>query len=166
VIVADASGLVALGSAGVLDGVAETFDVRTAGRAIAAVEVAAARHGPAGDGARAALARRDRVAVVEPEAEPIRTSRLDGAAGSAVALARELDAAFLLVDDDRAIHELRRLAPGDVVTPAIVLCALVRRGALSGQDARFRLDALLDRRRGLEAAVGRRGRRLLDGSAT
>lgn len=162
-IVADASGLVALGSIGVLDDVVDAFDVRTTGRAIAAVEAAAARHGPAGDGARVALAVRDRVAVVDPEAEPVRTSQLDDATGSAVALARALDAPFLLVDDDRAVHELRRLAPGDVVTPAIVLRALARRGALSGQDARFRLDALLDRRRGLEAAVGRRGRRLLAG---
>lgn len=155
-IVADASGLIALGSVGALELVVEAFDLRTTAAVLGAVEGVSGRHGWIGDGARTVLATRDQVTVDDPPAEPIVTSRLDRVAGGCVALARTLDAAFVLTDERHAIHEIRRLTSGDVVTPAIALAALVRTGTLSRQDARFRLAGLLDRRYGLEKAIGGR----------
>lgn len=155
-IVADASGLVALGSVEAICPFVDGFHVRTTPAAMESIEGASGRHGPRGDGARATLAVRDQLGVVAPAGEPIVTSRLDRSAGSCIVLTRELDAAFYLTDERRAIHEVRKLVPGDVVTPDIGLAALVRVAGVTRQDAGFRHEALLDRRRGLDAAIGER----------
>lgn len=164
-IVADASGLVALGSVDAIEPFVDEFDVRTTPAAIEAVADFSTRHGPAGQGARTVLACRDRLTFVEPRGEPIVTSRLGDAAGSCVVLARELDAGFSLTDAMTATHELRRLVPGEVVTPSIGLLALVRCGRLRWQDGRFRLETLLERRRGGAAAIGERSRTLFERTA-
>lgn len=160
-IIADASGLVALGSVDALAPFVDEFDVRSSSDVMEVLEADGARHGPRGAGARVALSVKDQIALGSPEVEPVVTTRLDRTTGSAVALARELDAEFYLTDERRAIHELRQLVPGDVVTPGIALLALVRMGRLRRQDARFRLEGLLDRARGADAAVGHRVRPLL-----
>lgn len=161
-IVADASGLMALGSVGVVDPFVDEFDVGTTEAAIEAIEEASARHGPIGEGARAVLAVRGRLQLVAPDGAPVETSRLDEPAGSCVALARDLGAPFLVTDERRALHELGVLVPGQVVTPPIALAALVRRGTLIRRDAWFRLDARNDRLRGLEAALGDRAMALVE----
>lgn len=161
-IVADASGLVALGSVEAIGPFVERFDVRTTPAAVESIEGASGRHGPLGDGARATLAVRDQLDVDGPADEPIVTSRVDWSTGSCVVLTRELDAAFYLTDERRAIHEMRKLVPGEVVLPSIGLAALVRAGALTRGDAGFRHDVLLDRRRGLAVAIVSRADSLFD----
>lgn|GEM_PF-6718136 len=160
-IVADSSGLVALGSVEVIEPFVTEFDVWTTPETVDSIEAKSARHGPDGEGARAALSVTNQIGVTAPNAEPIVTTRLDRTSGSAVVLARDRDARYHLTDERRAMHELRQLVPGDVVTPWIALEALVRTAGLRRQDARFRLDGLLDRARGLEAAVGNRGHSLI-----
>lgn len=152
-IVADAGGLIALGSVDAVEPFVEELDVRTTPETVDSIQAVSARHGWTGDGARAVLGVRDRFGISRAGGEPILTSRLNASTGSCLPLARELDAQYLLSDAQRALHEIRRLLTGTPITPAIALAALVRLGALAGRDARFRYQTLVEQRRGLEGAL-------------
>lgn len=155
-IVADASALGSLASTGVLDLATEAFDVHTTAIVVTSLEETSAFHGPNGDGARAALSNRDRLVVHSWSREAFASSRVDLSQGSCAALAVERDVDALLTDDLLALPELDRLVPCAVADSSIVILALVRRGALAPQDARFRLDALADGRDWLGRVVCRR----------
>lgn len=163
-IVTDASGLAALGALDVLPAVLDRYQVLTTQAAISWIESAAGRHGSVGEGARSASAVEGRLDVAAPDRDPVVTSRLDEAAGSCVSLAAERDAPFVLTGDVQSLHEIRRLVPGAVLTPPVVLAALVRLGAIPNQDARFRLETLAGGRRGLGAELWGRSASLLESS--
>lgn len=143
-IVADASGLGTLANAGVLELAVAEFEVHTTDRVVTALETVSAFHGPVGDGARLALVHREGIVFHRVDQDAFETSRLDAAQGGCATLARDLDADALVTGDLRAVPELDRLAQSLVASPSLVLVALVRMGALTRQDARFRLEALAD----------------------
>lgn len=164
-IVADASALASQGRAGVLGLACDAFEVHATRSSVDVLSAMSAFHGPRGDGARAALDRRDRLVVHERPSAGIETSRVDAAQGDCAALAVELDAEVLVTDDLLAVPELARLVPRAVVPSPVVLSALVRRGALAPADARFRLDELVVRPRWLAGPLRRRAAQSLGAAA-
>lgn len=155
-IVADEDGLASLGRAGVLGLAGDEFEPHTTASSVEALVETSARHGPRGDGARAALSQRGEFVVHDGASAVVETSRVTAAQGGCAALAVELDAEALVTDDLLAIAELDRLVPCAVVPSPVVLGALVSRGQLAPADARFRLDDLVVRPRWLAGPVSRR----------
>lgn len=155
-IVADASALGSLAGVQVLDLALDALDVHTTDLVIDTLEIASAFHGPDGDGARAALGDRDGLVVHRGDCTAFESSRVDPSQGSCATLAVELDANALLTDDLLALPELERLVPCPVANSPVVLAALVRRGVLAHQDARFRLEGLAERKDWLGRPVRRR----------
>lgn len=160
-IVADASGLRSLAAARVLGLATPAFDFHTTDLVVEALEGASAFHGPDGEGARVALDARDELVIHRGDPDAFVSSRVSPSQGSCVAVVRDLDGDALLTDDLAALPELARLVPC-VVTPPIVLSALVRRGVLALPDARFRLEALARTGGWLGRPVYRRSEALLD----
>lgn len=160
-IVADASGLRSLAAARVLGPAIEEFDVHTTDLVVEALEGASAFHGPDGDGARVAIDARDELVIHRGDPDAFVSSRVSPSQGSCVALAVNLHADALLTDDLEGLPELDRLVHC-VVTPPIVLSALVRRGVLAPRDAGFRLEALARTGGWLGRTVYRRSTALLD----
>ncbi|MFB6143236.1 MAG: hypothetical protein ABEJ30_07840, partial [Halorientalis sp.] len=76
--------------------------------------------------------------------------------------ANDLDAAFLLTDDLRALPELQRLVDARVALSPIVLRALVERGVLERKAALEKLEQLGGHRGWLGAPIYRRARTLFD----
>lgn len=163
-IVADASALASLGTARVLGATLGAFDVHTTDLVVESLEAESAFHGPAGDGARAALEHLDGFVVHRGDRVTFESSRVAPSQGSCAALAVELAADAMLTDDLLALPELDRLVHCAVVNSSVVLAALVRRGVLERQDARFRLEALAGSRSWLGRPVYRRAMASLDAS--
>lgn len=155
-IVADASALASLGRPGVLGPACAEFEFHTTESSVDALGEMSAFHGPAGDGARAALDQCGGFAVHGANGDGIETSRVNAAQGDCAALAVELDAHALLTDDLLALPELDRLVLCAVSSSPVLLSALVRRGRLAPADARFRQEDLVVRPRWLARPVGRR----------
>lgn len=161
-LVLDTSALISLAVGGVLDPAFDEFSVATT--TLVRDELVETgeyddRHGRA---ARAVLDREDRIEVTDVTGEAFVTSRIDAGEASCVAAVRELDAAFLVTDDFRALPELQRVVPVEVALSPIVLRALVKRGALSENEARTAFDAIAEGRDWLGAPIYRYARRLFD----
>lgn len=161
-IVADTSALVSLATAGLTDVVLSEFDVHTSETVVAELEATAEYDDPHGAAAGRVLDALDRIEVHDVGDEPPESSRIDAGEGSAVVLARESGAQFLLTDDLRALPELQSLVDAEVAISPIVLRALVDRGVLDEDEAVARLDRLADRRDWLGAPIYRRARRLFE----
>lgn len=162
-LVIDTSALVALATIETLDRVLDEYAVHTTATVVDELE-AMAEH----DDGDAAAAGRTLVAVeaerlaVHPVDDPPTTSRVDAGEGSCAVLADEIDAAFLLTDDLRALPELERLVDCRVAISPIVLLALVRRGVLERSEARARVAELAERRGWLGAPIHRRALALFE----
>lgn len=160
-IVADTSALISLATADVLDIVLAEFDVHTTDTVIEELEDTARFDDAHGAGAQQVLDQQDQLTVHTVEGG-FTSSRVDAGEGSCCALADDIDAAFLLTDDLRALPELQRLIDARVAISPIVLKALVTRGVLDRDGALDRLERLAATRDWLGAPIYRRARRLFD----
>lgn len=159
-IVADASALVSLATGETLDVVLAEFDVATTETVLDELAATAEFDDASGNAARSVLDRPDHLGVHGVTSPGIESNRIDAGEGSCLALCRELDAAFLVTDDVRALPELQVLADARVAISPIVLRALVDRGCLSPDEALDPLDRIADRRSWLGAPIYRRARSL------
>ena len=161
-IVADTSALVSLASIDRLNVLLAEFDVQTTETVVAELQETADYEDNHGRAAQAVLDPKDGLTVHAVD-EPIETGRIDAGEGSAVVLARERDAEFLITDDLRALPELQAVTETRIVISAIVLRVLVDREVLDVEDARADVERLADERDWLGAPIYRRARELFKG---
>lgn len=161
VLVADTSALVSLATVGLLDTLLSEFDIATTETVVAELEDTASYDDRHGHAAGVVLHNLDRLTVHGVE-EGFESSRVDAGEGSCATLANDLDAAFLLTDDLRALPELQRLVDARVALSPIVLRALVERGVLERKAALEKLEQLGGHRGWLGAPIYRRARTLFD----
>lgn len=159
-IVADTSALVSLATGDSVRLVVGEFDVHTTATVIEELDATAEYDDSHGCAARTVLDQRDRVTVHGVERPEIESSRIDDGEATCIGIAAELDAAFLLTDDLRALPELQTLTATKVAISPIVLQALVKRDVLTRSEARRRLDSIADTRDWLGAPIYERARML------
>jgi predicted nucleic acid-binding protein len=160
-IVADTSSLISLASIDLLDALLTEFDVHTTELVVEELEETSEYDDRHGDAARAVLDDRDRI-ITHQTKEAFTSSRVDHGEGSCVHLTREIDAAFLITDDLRALPELQTVADAQVAISPIVLKALVRRNVLERNEALEKLDELTYQRDWLGTPIYRRAQRLFE----
>ncbi|MBP1986635.1 PIN domain-containing protein [Halolamina salifodinae] len=161
-LVVDTSAFVSLAVGEVLDHVLEEFDVVTTATVVEELEETAESDDLHGAGAAAVLDVEDAFTVVDIEGNQFETSRIDVGEASCVAAARELDAAFFVTDDYRALPELQEIVDAEVALSPIVLRSLVKRGVLTEAEAQTRFEKIAEGRGWLGAPIYRYARRLFD----
>jgi predicted nucleic acid-binding protein len=161
-LVIDTSAFVSLAVGGVLDPVLTEFEVVTTEAVIDELEETAEYDDRHGQAASAVVGCADRFGVVDVDGESVATSRIDAGEASCVAAVRETTADFLITDDFRALPELRQLVDVEVALSPIVLRALVKRGALSEDEAKDAFETIAEGRDWLGAPIYRYARRLFD----
>ena len=153
-IVADTSALVSLTSVDLLSTFLTEFHVHTTDTVVDELEATGRYEDRHGTAANSVLDHRDRIEVHQIE-EAFTSSRVDEGEGGCAALTEELDVAFLLTDDLRALPELQTVADAQVAISPIVLKALVERNVLE-------LDELAEQRDWLGAPIYRRAKQLFE----
>ncbi|WP_436902477.1 hypothetical protein [Halovenus halobia] len=160
-IIADTSALVSLASVDLLGTFFTEFRVHTTETVVDELEATGAYDDRHGIAANSVLDRRDRLAVHQVE-EAFTSSRVDEGEGSCAALTKDLDVAFLITDDLRALPELQAVADVQVAISPIVLKALVERDVLERNEALAKLDELAEQRDWLGAPIYRRAKPLFE----
>ncbi|WP_148414124.1 hypothetical protein [Haloferax sp. KTX1] len=161
-LVVDTSAFISLSVGEVLDVFVTEFDVATTETVLEELHRAAEYNDHHGKAANTALDMADEFTVVAVASGEFVTSRIDDGEASCVAAVREMDAAFLITDDYRALPELRKLVSAEVALSPIVLRALVKRAALSEEEARVAFETMAEGRDWLGAPIYRYARQLLD----
>ena len=163
-VVVDTSALISLAVGDVLDQTLAAFDVVTTPTVIEELEETAEYDDRHGTAATTVLRRTDALTVQDADGAPFETSRVDIGEASCVAAARDVDAAFLVTDDYRALPELQGLVDAEVAVSPIVLRALVKRNVISGDKAETAFERIAVGRDWLDAPIYRYARRLFDES--
>jgi len=161
-IVADTSALISLAIVDCLDLVVAEYAVHTTEEVLTELEDTAAYDDVHGRGARQVLDQRDGFTVHTVTEDIPETSRIDAGEGSCAVLADQIDAAFLLTDDLRALPELQQLTSATIAISPIMLKALVTREVLDAGEARDRVDRLAADRDWLGAPIYRRAKHLFE----
>jgi len=160
-IVADTSSLISLASIDLLDTLLSEFGIHTTTLVVEELEDTAEYEDRHSRAAGVVLNDLDRIST-HRVTEEFTSSRIDRGEGSCALLTEELDAAFLLTDDLRALPELQMAADAEVAISPIVLKALVKRGVLEREVALEKLDELAEQRDWLGAPIYRRARDLFE----
>lgn len=161
-IIADTSALITLATADSLRLVLEAFDVQTTNTVVEELEKTAEYDDVHGNAATEVLNQKDRMTVHATGEADFESSRIDSGEATCVWLTRELNAEFLITDDLRALPELQRLVEARVAISPIVLKALVKRGELTNDEAKDRVEQLADARDWLGRPIYRRAMGLFD----
>ncbi|WP_433633232.1 hypothetical protein [Halomicrococcus sp. NG-SE-24] len=161
-LVVDTSAFISLAVGDVLETVLDEFDIVTTQIIVDELEQTADYEDLHGRGATNALAYMDRVDIVDADGQDFVTSRIDSGEASCIVAVRAVDAAFLITDDYRALPELQRLVDADVALSPIVLRALIKRDALSEEEAKATLQTIAEQRDWLGAPIYRYARQLFD----
>ena len=161
-IVIDTSSFITLSTATVLPLVLEEYDVHTTEIVIQELEETAEYDDLHGEAARAALEKQNEITVHQTEQRSFQSSRIDPGEGSCALLTRNIDAAFLITDDLRALPELQAITDSKVAISPILLKALVERDVLERNEALEKLDRIADERDWLGAPIYRRARQLFE----
>ncbi|ELZ76271.1 MULTISPECIES: PIN domain-containing protein [Haloferax] len=164
-LVVDTSAFISLSVGEVLNVFVTEFDVATTEAVLEELQRTAEYDDRHGKAANAVLDTADEFTVVAVAGGEFVTSRIDDGEASCVAAVREVDAAFLITDDYRALPELRKLVSAEVALSPIVLRALVKRDALSEEEARVTFEAMAEGRDWLGAPIYRYARQLLEGTS-
>jgi predicted nucleic acid-binding protein len=160
-IVADTSALISLATIDLLETLLAEYDVHTTETVVEELESTADYDDTHGRGAQSVLERVDQIEVHSVDAS-LETSRIDAGEASTATLSNDLDAAFLITDDLRALPELQALVDAQVAISPIVLKALVKRGVLEREAAVEHLERLATERDWLGAPIYRRARSMFD----
>lgn len=161
-IVADTSALISIASIDLLDTFLTEFDVHTTELVITELENTGEYEDRHGDAAEAVLDDVDRITTHQRQQRDFTSSRIDRGEGSCVLLSKEIDAAFLITDDLRALPELQTVVDARVAISPIVLKALVKRDVLTRDEALEKLDELAGQRDWLDAPIYRRAMQLFE----
>jgi predicted nucleic acid-binding protein len=160
-IVTDTSALISLASIDLLDTFLAEFDIYTTETVVGELEDTAEYDDRHGRAANDVLETLDAVTVHRVE-DGFGSSRVDAGEGSCALLTNELDAAFLITDDLRALPELQNLVDAKVAISPIVLKALIKRDVLERAEAVEKLERLAANRDWLGAPIYRRAQKLFD----
>jgi len=160
-IVADTSALISIASIDLLDTFLTEFDVHTTETVVEELEETSEYDDRHGDAANAVFENLEQIEIHYVQ-EGFTSSRVDHGEGGCALLTEEIDAAFLITDDLRALPELQNVADADVAISPIVLKALVKRDVLEQEEAVSTLDELADQRSWLGAPIYRRAKNLFD----
>lgn len=164
-IVIDTSGFITLSIAEILPLVLGEYDVQTTETVVAELEETAAYDDFHGDAASAVLEHDDRVTVHRVGEDGFQSSRIDAGEGSCAVLTRNIESAFLITDDLRALPELQTVADANVAISPVLLKALVQRGTLGRDEALETLEQIAENRDWLGAPIYRRARQLFEDEA-
>ena len=161
-IVVDTSAFVSLAVGGVIETVVEEFEVVTTEVVWAELEQTAAYDDIHGRGAEAVQSVGEQVEEVDVDGAAYVTSRIGQGEASCVAAVDETDAAFLITDDYRALPELQVVVDCVVALSPIVLRVLVKRGAVTEEEATEAFDTVAEKRDWLGAPINRYARQLFE----
>lgn len=161
-IVVDTSAFVSLGTTAVFPLVVDEFDIHTADTVRDELEDTASYDDVHGVAAENVLDRESEFTVHSVSEPELTSSRIDSGEASCVRCCRNLEAAFLITDDLRALPELQQLVDTRVAISPILLKALVKRGSLEQRDAREQLETLAENRDWLGSPIYRRAKELFD----
>ena len=160
-IVADTSALISLTTVDLLDTLLTEYDIHTTETVVEELEHTSEYDDTHGEASETVLDHVDQITVHQVQGE-FESSRIDQGEGTCALLTRELDAAFLITDDLRALPELQTVADAQAAISPIVLKALSKRDVLGEQEALAKLDELADQRDWLGTPIYRRAKDLLD----
>mgnify|MGYP000353097981 CR=1 FL=1 len=159
-LVVDTSAFVSLAVGNVLTVVVDEFEVGTTTAVLDELRETAEYDDPHGEAASRALELAPEIGVCDADerAEAFVTSRIDIGEASCVVAAHDVDAAFLVTDDFRALPERRKLVDANVALSPVVLRALVERAALDEEGAEAAFEAIAEGRDWLGAPIHRYAR--------
>jgi len=146
-IVADTSALISLASADTIETAVSEFDVYTTETVLEELRMTAEYDDTHGNAAKRVLRHESRFNVRSVTGPSFDSGRIDDGEASCVHLVQEIDAAFLLTDDFRALPELQAVVDSRVAISPILLKALVKRDVLKREEAQKRLETLASRDR-------------------
>jgi len=153
-LVLDTSAFISLGICDCVEILLEKFDVHTSGAVMDELEELSAYDDLEGDVAETWLERKDLLKVHEVgEAGEFDHGKIDRGEGSCAVLARKMNAEFLITDDVRALPLLKNIASTKVVISPIVLKALVKRGMMSNDEGKEKLEKLIEKRDWFETPI-------------
>ncbi|WP_410767532.1 hypothetical protein [Haloferax sp. DFSO60] len=161
-LVVDTSAFVSLTVGDVLDPVLTEFSVVTSQTVLDELEQTAEYDDRHGQAASTVVDSADHFEVVDTDGDAFVTSRIDIGEASCIAATRETGAVFLITDDFRALPELRQLVDAEVALSPVVLRALVKRGALTEQEAMDAFETIAEGRDWLGAPIYRYARQLFE----
>lgn len=161
-LVADTSALISLATTDVFETVLAEFEIHTTETVVQELEATATFADAHGTAATVVLEHIDRLTIHDRVDTSLESSRIDPGEASCLALEREIGAAFFLTDDLRALPELQAGSTATVAISPIVLRALVKRDALSDQEAAAQLDHVIETRGWLGTPIYRRAKRLFE----
>jgi predicted nucleic acid-binding protein len=161
-LVVDTSAFISLAVGDVLETATSEFDIVTTNTVVDELAETAEYDDRHGTAARTALELVENMTIVDVSGDTFVTSRIDSGEASCVAAVRNVDAAFLITDDYRALPELRELVDADVALSPIVLRALVNRGAIHEEEANAAFELIAEGRDWLEAPIYRYARQLFE----
>lgn len=155
-IVVDTSAFISLATVDTLQLTVEEFETHTTETVIEELGNTASYADIHGEAATDVLEHRSQFTVHTVSEFHLETSRIDRGEASCARLCRELDAAFLLTDDFRALPELQNVTQTRVAISPIVLKTLVQRNRLATEVARDRVERLAEKRDWLGRPIYRR----------
>ena len=159
-IVIDTSAFVSLATAEIVPLVLEEFDVHTTETVLQELAETGEYDGVHGRAATAVLDAKPAYTVHDTAEPKLETSRIDRGEASCVTLCQELEADFLLTDDLRALPELQNLTEARVAISPVMVNALVKRGCLTEEEAKNRVETVAENRDWLESPIYRRAQDL------
>jgi len=165
-LVLDTSAFISLGICDCVEILLDEFDFHTSEAVMDELEKMSGYDDLEADVAEIWLERKDQLNVHQVgEAGEFDHSKIDRGEGSCAVLARKIDAEFLITDDIRALPLLKNIASTEVVISPIVLKAVVKRGLLSDDEAKGKLEKLIENRDWFETPIYERSVELFeDGS--
>ncbi len=153
-IVIDTSGFLSLTNADSIDPVLTQFDVHTTTTVSSELMNLAGSDETYGNAAQHILTRNTQFNA-HPIDNILETSRIGPGEGSCLQLVEDMDAPFLVTDNHRALPELQNATDAQVVTPPIVLKALVYRRLITDEEALERITRIVDEEDWLAAPLYR-----------
>ena len=160
-IVADTAALISLTSVDLLETLLTEFEVATTETVIDELDATSNYDDTHGRAAQTVLDNTAQITVRDVDGT-LSSSRIDEGEGSCALLCNDLDAAFLITDDLRALPELQTAVDAQVAISPIVLKALVTRQVLDRQTALEKLDHLAKQRSWLGQPIYRRAQNLFE----
>jgi len=161
-IVVDTSAFISLTIADVLDSVLTEYDIHTTQHVIDELRTTAEYDDVHGTAADHVLTKTRHITVDAVDDPELRTSRIDTGGATCIQIVQRREADFLITDDLRALPELQQLTDAQVAISPLLLRALVKRGVLTNDEARERLEKMAASRDWLGAPIYRRAQQLFN----
>ena len=161
-IVVDTSAFISISIADILESVLDEYNVHTTQHVVDELRTTADYDDVHGTAADQVLTHREAITVHEVNEPELQTSRIDTGEATCIQVVQQREADFLITDDLSALPELQQLTDVQVAISPILLRALVKRGALTNQEAEAKLEEVAASRDWLGAPIYRRARQLFD----